>query len=247
MRSVLTTAAVLGALSSVSFAGFTNVGKVPAAEHSQERMLEQFYGGDFTRIGADFFNGSISVRRVDDGMTVNPAMSLARGTIGDTTDESFDGANLTIRPMARFSGNSQSLSISDGSTTHKLFDVTGYGYDINSTQWSGELFGKTIEFIREGDSGVQSSITGKNSDGRDHMITYEVLGLKGKGKTWLMLFEDLNLTPGLAKGRTSSDFNDLAFEVRATAVPLPAAVWAGGAIIGAVTLMRKRIRKIAGI
>lgn len=247
MRNLLLSATVLAASCTTAMAGFTDVRKVPTFEHSQERVFEQLYGGDFTRIGTDFFNGGISIRRVDDGMTHTPSMSMAKGTIGDTTDETWAGAKVTIKPLGRWSGNSQSLSINDGGKVSKLFDVSGYGYSINDVSVTRDLFGKNIEFIREGDSGRHSSITANNADGRDHMITYEVLGLSGKDKVWVMMWEDLNLSPLLTKGRTSADYNDLIVEMRATAVPLPAAVWAGLAVVGGATVLRKRFRKIAGI
>jgi hypothetical protein len=234
-------------LSSTAFAGFTNVGLVPAREHSQERILETLYGGDFYRTGADFFNGTITVRRVDDTMTITPAMSMARGTIGDTTDETWAGAKFTARAVAKFSDNTQNLAIDGGNGLHHLFSAFGYGYSVTGSATFDASNIASARFVRSGDSGTHSSRASENSDGRDHMITYEVLGLSGvSDKVWVMFWEDLNKTPGMSNKRTYADYNDLVVETRATAVPLPAGVWAALALGGAAFSFKKRIRKIMG-
>jgi len=244
MRGILSVAAV-AVFSSSALAGFTQVGKVPVGEHSQERILQTLYGGDFVRNETDFFNGTVTVRRVDDGMTSTPAMSMAFGTIGDTTDEVWAGSMFSIKAVAKFSLNTQNLSISDGVNTTALFGATGYGYDVTGSA-SYNATGKNVHFIRSGDSGTQSSIVADNLDGRDHMITYEVLGLNTNAKVWVMFWEDLDRSPSLAKNRTHSDYNDLVVEMRAVPVPLPAAVWAGGALVASTAVFGKRIRRMVG-
>lgn len=250
MRKLIASIGFLAAAtvaSPAAFAGYTNVGLVPVREHSHERILETLYGGDFYRTGADFFNGSITVRRVDDAMTSTPAMSMAAGTVGDTTDESWAGAKLTVRAVGKFSDNTQNLAIDGGTGAKHLFSATGYGYDVSgSAKFDASMF-SDARFIRSGDSGTHSSRTAENEDGRDHMITYEVLGLAGvNDKVWIMFWEDLNKTNGMSTKRTFADYNDLVVEARATAVPLPAGVWAALALGGAAFGMKKRARKIMG-
>lgn len=249
MRRQLFTAAFSAAVAvaSSAFAGFTQVGATPKFEHSHERILQTLYGGDFHRIGTDFFNGSVTVRRVDDGMTSVSPMSMFTGTIGDTTDETWTGALFKAKAIAKFSDNSQNLAITNGKSTHHLFSAHGYGYNVTGeATFDASSMGETW-FIRSGDSGMHSSRTADNADGRDHMITYEVLGIGGPNeKVWVMFWEDLTRTPGLSNKRTHSDYNDLVVEMRAMPVPLPAAAWAAIALGGGALAMRKRIRRIAG-
>jgi len=248
MRSIAILAASAAvAISSVAFAGFTKIGAAPASEPSQHSIINTLYGGGFHKIGDDFFNGAVTLRRVDDAMSVTPSMNIARGTIGDTTDASVIEGRFTARAVAKFSNNSQSLSIDRGGSVSHLFDVTGYGYDVSSTTAHGKCMGEMMTFTRSGDSGTHSSDMTRNADGRDHMITYEVLGLGTKEKTWLMFWEDLDFSPSLPKRRTHSDYNDLVVEIRATAVPLPAAVWAGGALLGTAGVFRKRLKRAVGM
>jgi hypothetical protein len=227
------------------FAGFTGVGKIGAGEHAQEQILENIYGGDFFKIGDDFFNGTVTVRRVDDGMTVTKPMSMTDGTIGDTTDEIWAGSTFTARAVAKFSDHSQSLSIADDNGTSSLFDAIGFGYNVTGAK-TFDASNKNTWFVRSGDTGTHYSQTSMNADGRDHMLTYEVLGLAGvQDKVWVMFWEDLTKTASTNK-RTHSDYNDLVVEMRATAIPLPAAAWAAIALGGGTFAFGKRIRKLVG-
>jgi hypothetical protein len=246
MKVSIISFAAAATVAASSFAGFTAIGRAPTSEHTQAQIFSNVYGGTFHQIGDDFFNGTITARRVDDGMSVTPPMSMARGTIGDTTDERWDGSSFSVRALAKWSMNTQTLSINDGAGTHDLFSSFGYGYNASGSA-NFNATGKITSFVRSGDSGTQSSITRNNVDGRDHMLTYEILGLAGvNDKVWVMFWEDLNRSAGLATKRTHSDYNDLVVEMRAAAVPLPAAAWAAIAVGGVGAIFRKRVRKIAG-
>lgn len=241
-------AALTVAAPSTAEAGMTAIGRAPAVEHTHAQILNTLYGGTFRSLENDFFNGTISARRVDDGMSYSTAMSMARGTIGDATDETWAGSRFTARAVAKFSDNTQNLAIAWGSgNLASLFTATGYGYNVTGSA-TFDATGRDAHFVRSGDSGTHYSITGMNDDGRDHMITYEILGLAGVNeKVWLTFWEDLSRTPALASKRTHSDYNDLVVEMRATAVPLPAAAWGAMALGGGAFALRKRARRFVRV
>lgn len=228
-------------------AGFTTVGRAPVQEHTHVQILNTLYGGSFRAMENDFFNGTISARRVDDGMSYRTTMSMARGTIGDATDETWQGARFTARAVAKFSDNTQNLAIAwGGGNLASLFSATGYAYNVTGAA-TFDASGRDVHFVRSGDSGTHYSVTDMNDDGRDHMITYEILGLAGVNeKVWLTFWEDLSRTPALATKRTHSDYNDLVVELRATPVPLPAAAWGAMLVGGGAVAFRKRIKRTVG-
>lgn len=223
-------------LSAITFAstnlpaGLTPIGRYGAGEASQQQIASHLYGKDFIRAGDDFVSSSITLRRID-----------------DLNDSRFDGAKYTAKAVAKFSSFSQSIGIGGGGGTAHLFDVGGYGYDVSGSQVSGSQLGTNTFFTRSGESGNHSSRAADNADGRDHLITYQVLGLKTTDNVWLMFWEDMDVHPNTPAKRSFSDFNDLAIELRAAAIPLPAAVWTGGLALGIAIAMRRFLRRVLGI
>jgi len=241
-----TLAIVAGSIVGVSSAqaGFTGVGNHPAAEAGQEQIFEHQYGGNWHKVGDDYYNGGMSAKRMDDWLSNASVLNIGNGQCGYSTDEMWCGGKFTMTAVAKWSGNSQKLNLIDSSGhVHNLLDVQGYGFDIDPASATVDMHGKSFNWLRDGDSGLQSSIDSANSDGRDHLITYIVEGLPGiKGPVWMMFFEDMNKLVNTPKNRTFADYNDLIVEVRSvvSAVPLPPAGWAGLVTIAGGALVRSR-------
>jgi hypothetical protein len=217
-------------------AGLTGVQNPVHGEHSHEQILENVYGGDFVATTGGYTNGTISVSRLDDE---GDAFSLA-STGGD---ETLTGGDFSAHAVARFSGYSQSFGVTTGDGFANLFDVSGFGYDVTGGTDSAGLDG-SWNWARSGETGTHTSLAGLNEDVRDHLVSYEVTGLTQSGQTWLLFWEDLTLTAGLSKERSTADFNDLVVEVRSgdsgpVAVPLPPALIPGLAMLAGLGAARR--------
>ena len=77
------------------------------------------------------------------------------------------------------------------------------------------------------------------------MVTFKINGLSND-PTYLLFFEDLNLTPSIGGNRSYADYNDLVVQVSrstpALAAPLPPAILSGGLLLagnGLFALVRK--------
>jgi hypothetical protein len=210
--------AAFGATS--AHAGLTTVTAPHNAELGIEQILENTYGGNFSASGNDFSNGTISATRID-----------------DTLDEEWSAGTYDINTVAKFSGYTQTLGVMSHSdnTIHNLFSSTGFGLS-GTGSLNNVVMGDTFCFTRDGDSGLQMSEINENSDGRDHMISFKINGL-GNDPTYLLFFEDLNLTGSTWGNRSYADYNDLVVQVnRVTgsnpaAAPLPPAVLTGGLLL----------------
>lgn len=235
-------AAVVGVSSAQ--AGMTPIGKVPAFEVGQEQILEHHFGGDWHKVGDDFYNGAMSAKRMDDFLSTPSVLNIAKGECGFSTDQTWCGNKFTVSAVAKFSDYSQKIGTMDENNhAMNLLDVHGYGFNIDPAAASVDMHGKQFKWTRDGDSGKQTSLDSDNLDGRDHLITYVMDGVPGAaGPVWMMFFEDLNKLSGMAKNRTVADYNDLALEVRAApmAVPLPPAGWAGLFTLSGIAFVRGR-------
>lgn len=230
MRKLLIGLSAIAFASTNLLAGLTPIGRYGAGEASQQQIASHLYGQDFIRAGNDFVSDSITLRRID-----------------DLNDARFDGAKYTAKAVAKFSNFAQSFGLGTDTGTAHLFDISGYGYDVSGSQVSGSKLGTNTFFTRTGDSGNHSSRAADNADGRDHLITYQVLGLNTTDNVWLMFWEDMDVHSNTPAKRSFSDYNDLAVELRAAAIPLPAAVWTGGLALGAAITMRRFLRRVLGI
>jgi len=225
-------------------AGFSGLGKHPVAEAVQEGIFSHQYGGAWHKVGDDFYNGTMSAKRMDDFLSTPSVLNIAKGECGDSTDQTWCGDKFKVSAVAKFSGNAQVLGTDVNGSQHNLLDVKGYGFDIDPASTTIDMHGKEFSWTRDGGpSGMQSSLNSMNADGRDHLITYVIEGLPGvKGAVWMMFFEDMDKLANTPKNRTFADYNDLVVEVRSvvSAVPLPPAVWTGLTTLSGAALIRGR-------
>lgn len=212
---------VVGLSSNFASAGLTTVNPTPAmygSEDNTAEILSHVLGGTFVADGANFTNGSITVRRVDD----NDDQIMHTGT------------NYSAKAVAAFSAAAQSFGYflgSSGGTYTNLFDVTGYGYAVNGEVNNLNMSG-VLRLGRGGGGSIWSSLESDNSDGADHMVTYEIMDNDLAKKKHIIFFEDGNM-----HHNGDFDYNDLAVLITSDrtqchAIPLPAA-----AVPGLVTLV----------
>jgi len=229
-------------------AGMTAIKQAPVSEVGHEQILEHVYGGNFSKVGDDFYSGKVSAKRLDDWMSDIGVQSLKLGECGMATDCFFSG-KFNIRAIAKFSGNSQSLGVvGESSGSHRLLNVSGYGFDVSDSSATLDLGSESFKWARWGDSGYQTSVNTDNLDFRDHMATYVIEGLPGqKQPTFMMFWEDLNRTTAMAKKRSWADYNDLVLEVKSVAlnaVPLPAPAIAGLLMLGGMIWKKRYLARI---
>ncbi len=156
--------------------------------------------------------------------------------VDDTQDQVWSGSVLSTRALARFASFQQGLAFNDGSQKPQ-FNVTGGGLSVSGS--AGAFTGSDFSIERTGPGGTFSSIDAKNSDGRDHMITYLIGTADKSSKLYAIFFEDM------ASPKGDFDFNDLGVEVKMASVPLPPAFWAGLTCLAGIGLMHRARRQTA--
>lgn len=245
-RSIQTMAILAGSFIAAgsAHASFTTIGKMAAGEANQEQILEHQYGGDWHKVGDDYYNGSMSAKRMDDWLSDPSALNIKTGQCGYSTDQMWCGNTFNVSAVAKFSDYGQHIAALDAhGHTHDLFDVNGYGFSINPQSEMLDLHGQQFKWVRSGDSGTETSMDSDNADHRDHLVTYVIDGVPGvSGPVWMLFFEDLDRSVMPSNTRTYADFNDLVLEVRSVVapVPLPPAGWAGLFTLGCGAIVRGR-------
>ena len=243
---IATAAAAALVVTSTASAGFQDAaGMIEPArstEASVSTILDDLFGGSFAgSTSAGFSNGMYDVKPVDDAAGLD-ASGLS---------------SLSVTAVARYAANSQTVGMFDQGEFTPLFDVGGFGMNVNAASTamiSGEMLcnnGEIAMLGRNGGSGgLHSMMPSMNSDGTDHAVTYRV-DLAGQESeksagTWVMFWEDLN-----EPQRSDRDFNDVVLLLAgpdapamtgAAAAPLPAGAWAGLGLIGAFGLVKARKR-----
>lgn len=194
-------------------------------ELTHGQILEHLYGGSFLRSGTDFSNGSVDAKRIDDRMGA---------------EQIFRGELLAIKAVAAFSRNTQTLGTVEGDGFRPLLTPTGIGLNASGTvTLTGADLSETIFALQSDGKVVPSTETG----GGDPLMTYVVTGQEDPRKTFLMFWED-------AKAPYADfDYNDLVVELGSAGgdstgsaavnviIPLPAAVWSGLSVIGALAAL----------
>jgi hypothetical protein len=213
-------------------AGYTPVAPCTYdSELGHAAILSHAYGGDFAANGLDFSNGSITAMRCDD-------------TGSGYADQCWTAGLHSARALARFGGFEQSLGVvhgESGGSAQTLFTVVGTGLNVSGSVDDLDCSGKAFRFARGGGGELFTSFDDDNTLGYDQMISYRVTGPNGLDR-YVLFFEDAS-----AAQNSDWDFNDLVVEIDGAsphAVPLPAAVWSGLAMLmsGGLWNARARVR-----
>lgn len=254
-------------------AGYTTINPPQYSnEASVQQILEHTYGQSLTASGNNYFGTSISAIRIEDTpdlvFTQNVApVDMSDGVVSDTprvtgksniaispsvTDEFWNAAGGIASAHALYSAVDEAFGYfngTSGGTYHSILTVTGgWGYDINTSDHSFTT-GGDFRFGRDGTNGMFSSNEADNSDGQDHMVTYEIVDSNpditvNGTHTYVLFFEDRALT----QGNADFDFNDMAIEVtltdqQAIAAPEPVTLSVAGAAFGGLSLVRRSRRR----
>lgn len=234
-------AMALGA--SAARASFTPFQSPPSGEADQAQILAHAYGGTFMQAGDDFTNGAIRAVRIDDS----------------GSDQLFTGGTYSVRTLAKFANRTEGFGFvagPSGGSYHKLFGVAGSNFSASGSATNVDTGSGSVRFAMNGKSAVYTTVSSENPDAQDAAITYRIDGVGDTITRYALFWENLNADEP-AGVKTLNDFNDLVVEVSrgggtksapgaggANVVPLPPAVWSGGAaLVGVLALMRKRIAR----
>ena len=220
IKSAALSAAFAAFTATSAHAGLTTVKAPRTGELGIEQILENTYGGNFVASGNNWTNGTITANRID-----------------DSVDQEWSAGNYDIHTVAKFSGYTQTLGVMSHSdnTIHNLFSSTGFGLG-GTGSINNVVMSDTFCFSRDGDSGLNMSENDENSDGRDHVVTFKIDGVSND-PTYLLFFEDMNLTGSTWGNRSYADYNDLVVQLNRVAstnpaaAPLPPAVLTGGLLL----------------
>jgi len=214
-------------------------------EVGHEQILEKVYGGDFVAdpTGLSFSNGSgVTVTRLEDGS-------------GSSTDAQWYGKSISARAVAAFSGRRRTagyFAATSGGDARRIFEASGRKFDVTGAGSSGapvdgELL---LESGRGRRTKVFSSAVASNSDGNDHLVTYQVTGTGQPASVYLLCWE------GKFARQSDRDYNDLVVEVQAAEIasrapftqplliPLPPPAWTGLAgLLGLASVSSFRRRR----
>lgn len=199
---------------------YTDIGDPWPGEDSHQQILDNFYGGNFELLddGVSYSNDTLTAQRVS-----------------DEQDQVWDlDLPVDIRTAAIFADYDQSLGYLPGSSGPtgdyvNLFDADGEEYDVVGSAAGVDLTDGAFRWARRGHDGVVSSLETDNLNDADHMVTYRIEGHGQLEPVHLLFFEDTF---------RDFDFQDLVVEV--AAVPSPAAVGPGLALLGMLGLIRRR-------
>ena len=241
IASILSAALFAALVIPAASADFIPVSDSPGSEYSHIEILEGAYspGSAWVAMGSridpvgnaiDWTNGTLSAIRVDDS-AIGGVMNTNFMSPGSATDQLWTGGPVSAIAQARYAGFSQEFGYRPvGGDYVKLMDVSGYGLGVSG---SGTLNGDPTavwSWIRDGSGQQYSSDNTLNSDGLDHLVTYQLSGFNDGLNHWLLCWEDL---PNLG----DADYNDLVVEVTA-AVPEPGTV--GLILAGAIGGLARR-------
>ncbi|MDB5290104.1 MAG: hypothetical protein JWL69_1345 [Phycisphaerales bacterium] len=185
--------------------------RTPPVEKSELHIFDHVYGGHFTQDGLNFSNNSgITATRV-------------------TSPSPWSGQILSAQTEAVFGRHSRGYGLgyvdASGQTT-SLFGIKGHGYKVAGSSGLMTPAGD-FNLVRTGGGQTLSSDAAANSDGREHLITYAITGLKSNGgapvNTWLTFWED-------KPAHTGWDYNDLVVEMKTKGISAAAVAPAAAAI-----------------
>lgn len=243
--------ALLSTGATIAQANLTPVRPPFGTEATHSSIFSNYYGGVFApgpNGAPSYTNGAITATRVDDtiGKTgIGNNLNLVSGAPDSaTTDQRWEDGIAITAAVARFAGYTQEFGYDEGNGYVKLFDVAvngSGGYNVSGSGSYHFTEGVPWNWVRGGTGQRYYSENGRNSDGLDHMITYQITGLRSSDTVWMLFWED---RPGAFRSAGSDrDFNDLVVEIRASVaniVPVPGAALLGGLGMAIIGLARGR-------
>ncbi len=246
--------AVFGTLS------YTPIYKPPSSEKNHAQILGRIYGGTFTKNGVNYNNTSsgVSALRVYDSGNDANSLNLLTGTPSNIDQIWADGV-ATLTAEVKYAALHQSFGWNGGGTGtnyHELLteeDIGGSPVIVNIPhgdfllgcwptdryQWCWNQQHQSFNWwdTFEGcwhmdwpSNPTWWTMNSKNSDGKDHFVTYKIEGLGGSHTVWLIFMEDLCLS------QSDKDYND--FVVQISAVPEPTTICLLG--LGALSLIIRK-------
>jgi hypothetical protein len=233
---------IVGVAGSPSFANQYSTVNWPgfdATEKTQEQILEDVYGGDFSGSGTDlgdglwsvFSNGSVTARRVWD---VDDADETIHIVTGDQTniDQIWTDGAASVTAQARYAAHTQSFGWNGGGLGTGYVELLTHEDVGLGTVVPIEIAGDFLWGIQPNGDEWWSKNSINTDSGADHLVTYYIEGLITDKTVWLLFWEDLG------SSGWDQDYNDFAVEVRA--IPEPATIFLLG--LGGLALLRKRTR-----
>jgi hypothetical protein len=215
-----------------------------------KRVLDYVYFGGVdtfspaTHGGSVYTGGGITATRVDD-FGRGGVLDATTGAPGVTDDQLWTGQSLRVTPKFREAAHMSFFDCwVDGQPAPPLLSgITGYLTPTSHpdsaivTVPPGSTFVWVFGVYGVGTGNYQLwySEQGLNSDGMDHLLSYQITGLGMDQPTWLLFWEDqypFNSNPYPSDG----DYNDLVIEV--TAIPEPATLVL--LALGALAVTRRR-------
>lgn len=202
-------------------------------ELGQREILDAVYGGSFTAQDDDFVNGgpagTVSAIRQEDVLFPMGVLRMTGGDDDSAADALWTDGAFTASVVARYATETSDFGFDRGSGFEHLLSAAGSGVTV-SEGTSIDLTTETWSWVLQGTGcpGVFYSDPQRNSDRRDHMVTYRIDGLDRGGSTWLLFWEDRAGFLGLGSDR---DFNDLVVEVRTAPEPASIAMMILGGLI----------------
>ncbi len=212
--------------------GYTSIASPPDGEKNHAQILHNIYDGTFTKSGVNYSNGTITALRAYDFDDLSIRLNLLTQNLDGEVDQIWTDGQAIVTAKAKYASFSQSFGWNGdgaggtGTTYYELLtqadiptqrevtlSISGdflWGYHPDGYQWW--------------------SMNSKNSDSKDHFITYKIEGLGDPAVVWLLFMEDLPLS------QADRDYNDFVVEI--SAIPEPATAFL--LIAGAAMLLRKR-------
>jgi hypothetical protein len=262
------------AMGSAYGASYTDVqltGSGDGSGHTLINALNSIYGATYGTIDP---NGYGTVLTNQTLITAGAGMSLQFVRVQDTdggdplnihtlgtgmNDQTFQDGTGAITFEVKWAANSEVFGWYDigvngnPNVPYPLF-TAGNGLNNlpspNYTTVSGlsRNFGFYITTSDGGGTNTWYSQQSLNISGNlDHMVMYRVdkyqngVYVAGQEREWILAFEDLNLG--------DADYQDVVVSMKTNAVPLPAAVWSGMAMLGGLGVFgawRRKVRSALG-
>jgi hypothetical protein len=201
---------------------YSPVMSLPNGEANHAEILADIYGGTFISDGVNYNSeiSGIQALRVYDAGDDSSRLNPLTGT-PDDVDQIWTDGLLSITAKAKYAGYDQAFGWNGGgtgTTYHQLLtaaDIGGGGVMLDVT---GDFLWGLLS--TSGSCSEQWWSMDEKNNYEDHMVTYEIEGLAGAGKAWLIFMEDLPL------GQSDKDYNDFVVEIAAAPeiVPEPATI-----------------------